>query len=344
MTKISIAILLSLFASFAQAQQVDRVRLNSGSSESGEITKMSAVGITLKRGSSEREIPITEFRSIVFDDEPGELTQARVNATNTSYEQALDSLSGINLSDITNPYVQQEIEFYTAYCEAKLALLGTREIKEAGNKLAKFVQSNTQNFHYLEATELLGDLLVAAGNVKSAQSQYEVLARAPWPSYQKKAGVLVGNALLSQKKYAEAQSQFDTALAIADESEASKEQNLAAQLGKAVAVAALGNVEAGIKAVEQVIRDSDPENVALLASAYNSLGACHQQAGNPKEALFAYLHTDLLYRRATEKHAEALFHLASLWETVGQESEARQARAFLKEQYPGTRWARQLGS
>ncbi len=344
MQKISIAILFSFVTTFVQAQQVDRVRLNSGASETGEITKMSAVGISLKRGNTEKEIPITEFRSIIFDDEPGELTQARLNATNTTYDQALDSLSGINPSDVTNPYVQQEIEFYTAYCEAKLALLGAREIKEAGGKLAKFAQSNTQSFHYLEATELLGDLLVAAGNTKAAQSQYEVLARAPWPSYQKKAGVLVGNSLLSQKKYSEAQAQFTSALAINDDSEASKQQNLAAELGNAVAIAALGKVDQGIKAVEKVISEADPENVALLASAYNSLGACHQQAGNPKEALFAYLHTDLLYRRAGEKHAEALFHLATLWETVGQEGEARQARAFLKEQYPGTQWARQLGT
>jgi hypothetical protein len=84
--------------------------------------------------------------------------------------------------------------------------------------------------------------------------------------------------------------------------------------------------------------------VKLLAAAYNALGACHLQAGQSKDALFAYLHTDLLYRRAGEPHAEALFHLSSLWEEIGQEGEARQARAMLKELYPGTRWARQLGS
>lgn len=339
----TIVLLVGLVVSPAVwAQQADRVRLGNGASESGEITKMTPVGVTLKRGSAEKEIPITDIRSIVFADEPAELTQARLNANNNAYQQALDILTGININQVTNPYVQQEVAYVKAYCEAKLALLGERPVNEAGGLLSNFVTKNRQNFHFLEATQLLGDLLVAAGRHDSAQSQYETLAKAPWPAYQKRANVLVGNALLDQKKYPEALASFDKALAIADDTDAGKTQSQAAELGKAVAVAAQGKVDDGIKAVEQVIRDADPENAQLLASAYNALGACHQQAGNTKDSLFAYLHTDLLYKRAGEQHAEALFHLASLWEAVGQEPEARAARALLKERYPGTRWARQL--
>jgi TolA-binding protein len=339
-----IACCLVCLAATANAQSTDRIRLARGS-EAGEITKMTQLAVTIKTGGQDKEIPLPEIRSIIFRGEPSELTQARLNATNAAYENALTALDGINMSTVRGDYVQQDIEFYKAFSAAKLALVGERPVREAGIALQSFTNKYPQNFHFLEANELLGDLLVHMGNYPAAQEKYTVLAsQSPWPSYKMRSGVLVGQTLLAQKKYPEALRQFEGVISLNDQSPEGKQQLLAAQLGLGVATAATGKLEDGIQKIEAVIRDADPENARLLAQAYNALGASYAQAGRPKDALYAYLHVDLLYGRIAEAHAEALYHLIPLWEAVGQDGEARKARQALEEKYPGSRWAKQAGT
>ena len=42
-----------------------------------------------------------------------------------------------------------------------------------------------------------------------------------------------------------------------------------------------------------------------MASAYNTLGDCLRAAGRPKDALIAYLHTDVLFAKDKEQHPRA---------------------------------------
>ncbi len=331
--------LLSLTVA-AHGQSTDRIRTATGS-ESGEITKMTPLVVTITSGGQEKEIQVPQIRSIIFRGEPSELTQARLNATNAGYEAALSTLESINMNNVRSEYVEQEIEYYKAFCAAKLALVGARPVPDAGSALQAFVTKSPSNFHFLEATELLGDLLVHMGNYAPAQKKYELLAQSPFPSYRMRSGVLVGQTLLAQKKYPEALQQFQQVLAMKDETPEGKQQMLAAQLGMGVANAATGKVDEGIQRIETVIRDADPENARLLAQAYNALGASYLEAGRTKDALYAYLHVDLLYGRIAEAHAEALWHLAPLWEAVGQDGEARKARQALEEKYPSSRWAKE---
>jgi tetratricopeptide (TPR) repeat protein len=319
--------------------QNDRIRLWSGT-ETGEITRTTPLEVTIKRGSAEKTVPVSEIRSVVFGGEPSELTQARVNADNGGYKLAQSALEKIDTKTIKNALIRQDVEFYKAYVSAKLALLGDKPIAEAGREMYSFVNSAKNSFHLLQATEMLGDLLVATGKYSDAQRQYDVLAKTPWPSYKMRAAVLTGRALQAEKKHPEALQQFNAALSLKDDSAEGKRQNLAAQLGKAVSLSATGKVEEGVKVVEQVIAQANPEDKELNARAYNALGNCYEQAGQTKPALFAYLHTDLLYSGVPEAHAEALSRLANLWEKIGQPTQARQARETLQEKYASTRWAR----
>lgn len=334
------ALSLTLFASLSSGQAVDRIRVKGGS-QAGEITKMTPVSVTIERNGDATEVPVVDIRSIIFKDEPSELTQARLNANNGGYESALTTLESTNMSEVRNEFIRQEIEYYKAFCKAKLALVGSQDIKEAGTELNRFVTSNSQSYHFLDATQLLGDLLVATKRYSAAQNQYEKLAKAPWTSYRIRSGVLVGQTLIAQEKFDEALAQFDAVLGLEDDSADGKAQRLAAQLGRGVATAGLGKVSDGAAIVEQVIRDADPEDANLLAHAYNALGDCYRRAGEPKNALYAYLHTDLLYGRIADAHAEALYHLAPLWDSIGQAGEARKARQTLEAQYPASRWAKQ---
>src|SRR3972149_150272 len=125
----------------------DRVR-TSGGSEAGEITGTTPLEISLDKGTAGIvKIPINRVRSVLLDEEPPELTQARLNAKNGGYATALARLEQLDLSDLKRDLIREDVEFYLAYCAAQQALGGNGEISDAGRKLNEFVRRPPQNFH-----------------------------------------------------------------------------------------------------------------------------------------------------------------------------------------------------
>lgn len=338
----SVALATVLFVApiAAAAEFTDRIR-TTGGSEAGQITVSSPLELSLDKGTTGIEkIPVNQIRSVLLDEEPTELTQARLNAKNGGFTTALERLQQIDLSKIDRELVREDVEFYLAYCAAQQALAGQGEVTDAGRKLNEFVRNHPQNFHYLEAVETMGDLLMAAGKYPAAQRQYSELAKAPWPDYKLRAGVLLGRTLQAQDKHQEAIREFDTVLAANDTSDAAKEQKLSASLAKAVSLSASNELDQAVGLIEQMILDTDPEQKELQARAYNALGNSYEQAGRTKDALLAYLHVDVLYSTVPDAHAEALSHLATLWDSVGQSNRAREAKQMLTDKYGGSRWAK----
>lgn len=329
---------VALFGAQAQAQN-DRVRTTEGT-VSGKITDMNPFGLVVTKGSTEKKVPLDTLQSVQFGGEPSELTQARIQVKNGNYAKAIEKLDAIQPSDLDNPYVKQEVSYYRAISQAKLALVGSGSLSQAGKELNTFVRQNRKSFHFLEAAEVLGDMLVVAGNYDEAAKRYAMLDKAPYPSYKMRSSVLLGETLQAQDKHADAIAKFESVLASGDSSSAAAAQMLQAKLGKATSLAATNRLDEGVALVQSVIKDADPEEAALNAAAYNALGTCYQQAGKTREALFAFLHVDLLYSTVPEAHAESLYHLSKLWEEVGQPPRAREARETLKSQYSASNWAK----
>jgi tetratricopeptide (TPR) repeat protein len=319
---------------------VDRIRLTRGS-ESGEVVSMTPLELTLSKGATApRLVPVNEITSLIFADEPSELTQARINAQNGGYINALETLDKIKPAEIERDFIKQDIEFYKAISAAKLALGGSGSIGDAGRRLNEFVRTYPKSFHRLEAVEVLGDLLVATGNFSAAERQYDELAQTPWPEYQTRAHILWGRALQTQDKHAEAVDEFDIALALVGDTKANKSPRLTATLGKAVSLVETGKVDEGVRMVEQVIRDGDPEDHELQAGAHNALGNCYRRAGKTQDALMAYLYVDVLCSNVPEAHAEALHYLVPLWQETGHEAQSREARQLLQDRYGASPWAK----
>jgi tetratricopeptide (TPR) repeat protein len=124
-----------------------------------------------------------------------------------------------------------------------------------------------------------------------------------------------------------------------DEDLANQQRTLA-KLGKAKGLCAAKKHEEAISLVEEILKTADPENVQVMARAYNVLGTAQRQAGRTKEALLAFLHVDLLYPSLPDAHAEALANLADLWEQVHKPERATQARKTLEEEYKDSPWAK----
>jgi len=127
-------------------------------------------------------------------------------------------------------------------------------------------------------------------------------------------------------------------LAIRAEGEMADAQRLAARLGKARCLAANKKTEEAIKDIESIIERANAEQTDLLAQAYNALGNAYAAAGKTKEAIFAFLHVDLLYYMNGDAHAEALANLVLLWKKDNKPERAQRALQTLESRYRNSPW------
>lgn len=324
--------------------QVRRVKGEKAVTQSCTVRDMSPAEVTVEGDAGVVEkIPVTEIEYIRFDSEPPSFQLVRSGAINGNYESALTQLAKVESTPglIDRADFKSDIEFYKAYCKAKMALAGGGDLLEAGRLMFAFVGSHPKNYHALAANEVLGDLLVQNQKYVEAQDAYSKLANVPFPEYKMKSGVLVGRALVAQKKYPEAEKAFDGVLAIAAVP-GTESQRLAATLGKATCLAESSKPDEAVKLVDEVISKAGPEDTDLLSRSYNTLGNClAKKPGGEKEALLAFLHVDVLYVGNAQAHAEALFNLAKLWNQVNKPERAAQAVQMLKDRYPNSAWAKQ---
>jgi len=346
MLKRAAALAVAVAACLAAAdtcRAIDSIKLKSGKELAGKIFKISPHTVILQSNAGvDREVPVNEISYIKYEGEPSSLRTAKDAVAGGRYEDALEALARVK-SDGLTPTMKQDLDFYNAVCAAELALVGRGDMKKAGSAMIGFVRNNGKSYHYLEACEIVGDLLAAIGRYEMASPYYKQVAAAPWPDYKMRAGVAIGKSLLAQGKTAEAKAAFEKVTSTPASGDAAQVQILNANLGLARCLAAEGKDKEAITLVEKVISKADGEQKQLHAVAYNTLGAAHLKAGRDKEALMAYLHVDLLYFTDPAAHAEALANLAKLWEKLRKTERAAKARSILNTQYRNSRWAKQGG-
>ena len=333
-----------LLAATTAGRALDTVKTTKGA-QGGRVVGMSPLKVDLEQGAGgdvAKEIPVNQVVTILFEDDPSELKTAKTHIVAGRFAEAQQALERIK-DDVNRPEIQQDIEFYKALCAARLALGGSGKIADAGRLMKAFADAHKGSYHYFEAAETAGDLLVAVRQYGLAAEYYARLEKAPWTDYKMRAGVAAGRAFLAQGKTDEALKSFDKVLATAADGELADAQRAMANLGKAGVLAAAKKPDEAIKLVEAILQKADPEDVQLMARAYNVLGTAQRQAGRTKEALLAFLHVDVLYSGVPEAHAEALANLADLWKEVHKTERAQRAQKTLEEQYPDSPWVKKGG-
>lgn len=309
---------------------------------SGNIQDINKYTIKIKRtGGQEEEVQVNEIEYIRLDGEPAQLNLVRSAINGGRYKDALDTLEKINVESLKID-VKQEIEYFRAVASARMALGGDGSVQEAGKLMTAFVTSHANSWRYLEACEVLGDLLVAINNYPMAQQKYGELEKAPWVDMKMKGGILKGRALQGEGKFDEANLAFDGVLKLAEgkTGELVEAQRHSATIGKSISMAQTGKPAEAAKMLEDVIAKAEGDQVELHAVAYNALGNCYRKAGNAKAALLAFLHVDVLYNSNANNHAEALSNLSELWKEVGNADRAAESEQVLKERYPSSKWAK----
>jgi tetratricopeptide (TPR) repeat protein len=336
----SLFLLPLAFAAPATAQSsIDRIHRQNGL-DSGKITTITPLGVTISKSGVESTVAVEDIESISLAGEPPELATARAAIQAGRPQEALDAIAKIDKVGIQRDEILADVEFYAALAKAQLALNGKGSPEEAATEIRGVIARRNKSFHIPQGIEVLGDLLSASGQFANARTEYAKLAKAKAPYFQVKSALLLGRAWQAEGDHAKALAEFDKALASTDPNPLIAQMRLAATLDRAVSQAATGNVEESAAAIGQIIAQAKPEDGKLLARAYNALGACYQKSGDARAALFAYLHVDLLYNQEAEAHAQALHELVTLWKSVGRDSRSQESAQELAQKYPNSRWAK----
>jgi tetratricopeptide (TPR) repeat protein len=297
------------------------------------------VEITQGANSEHKEIPVDQIDVIYYSEEPVSLKNAKNNILGGHYEEALNMLSRLKTDTISRKELREDIDYYTALSSAHLAIDGSGKIADAGRLMIAFAKNYPDSYHYFQACEVVGDLLVANRSFAQAEEYYAKLAKAPWPDYQMRAGTAIGRALLAQGKNSAALDAFEKVLANPADDALSQVQSQAAKLGKAAVLVAMKKNAEAVDLINSILNQADPDDADNMARAYNILGNALRQQGKTKEAILAFLHVDLLYPSLPDAHAEALWNLARLWDDLHKTDRAARARQVLEQQYKNSPWA-----
>ncbi|MFT5528122.1 MAG: tetratricopeptide (TPR) repeat protein [Pirellulaceae bacterium] len=339
-----VAVLCLFTAPAVRAQTVDQVFGAGGLPTRGVIESVSSTEVVIKSNNVARKFPVNEILKITFADDPTDLRTARDRIRGGQIEDAARLLAQIDVTKVGRNVVKQDVVYYLAFCQGKAALNSAKDSDklDAEKKMREFytVHAGTKSYHYFEGMKLLGDLAASMGNFDDAANYYKKFGEAPWAKSE--GDLLVAGSMLKAAQYTDALDKFKEVLADADGSPASEGRRLESLVGIAFCNAMSGKHTQAIEELQDIIKKNDPTNTILFARAYNALGAAHTAGNAPKDAVIAYLFTDLLFYGDSDAHAEALYHLTSLWAKVNKPTRAREAREKLLGRYGGSPWAAKL--
>jgi tetratricopeptide (TPR) repeat protein len=323
----------------ARAQApADRI-LRTGGVDSGQITAITPLGVTISKSGVESTVSVENVEAVTFGGEPPELTSARNAYLAGRIDDAAEAIGAASKQGVAREEILADLEFYAAAIKARQALAGQGTIEAALGDVRGFMAARGKSFHIPAALELLGDLHVAAGQYGNARTEYAKLAKAKSSYFALRSALLVGRAWQAEGDHAQAQAEFDRVLAASDASALLDPLKQAATLERAVAQAAGGQADAAATTIGEIIAKARPDDHELLARAYNALGDCYLASNDARGALFCFLHVDLLYNQDAETHAAALRKLVDLWKAIGRDSRSEEAAARLAQKYPNSRRA-----
>ena len=144
----------------ASLHALDSVRKAGGQSVSGTVQAAAKDEVRIDKtvGGSET-IPINEVEYIIYDGEPANLRLVRTAVANGAFANAIATLDKIDVATATKPEHKSEMEFYRAYCLARLALGGSGKINEAWDRefLDRFLGQNRDAMLSYSNAETLRD-------------------------------------------------------------------------------------------------------------------------------------------------------------------------------------------
>jgi tetratricopeptide (TPR) repeat protein len=300
----------------------------------GQVQSESPSEVVVQLGANTTRVPTELIQSIRYDGQSPSFALAEARESAGQLAEAAELFKKAAADSAAKPYPLQAALFREAEVLTDLAAIEPDRIKEAKDKLTKFTRDYTNTRHTLAARACLVRIQLASGDFPAAEAAITELARLPKGA--ERAAVLRTKLLAGQNKHKEAIIELDKLIAASPKG---SERLRAAQLAKAESLAATKDFAKAEALLRDVIQATPPEDAAGQAPAYNTLGDCLRAANRPKDALLAYLHTDLLYSKDKEEHPRALHQIVLLFRQLKQDGRADDFAQRLKTEYPRSRWA-----
>jgi tetratricopeptide (TPR) repeat protein len=316
---------------------------------SGDVTDVSKTEVTVKVKTPKEEtikVPANDVQSISWTGDPPEANVARSDDAGGRYQRAIDGYQkSLQTSKATNPLAKVDLEYGVTRATARLALTDAARVDDAVKKLEEFRAKHGDHYRHYEAVGLLGQLYLAKKDFVKAQSAFDTLAKAPWKESQLAAKIAIGRLMQADNKTDAALDAFDAVIGQSADGRQEESLRQEATLGKSQVLILQKKYDEAQNLLKQVIEKADPNDAKVMAEAYLRLGDCLREQGKDKDAIWEYLHVEVLFTSEKALRAEALFHLARLFERTGQKAKASDMRDLLEsEDFKNTEWARQLKS
>jgi len=300
----------------------------------GTVTSESPSKVEVKLGNNVTSIPTPEVASIVYDGHPASLEQAQAKDAAGSLAEAVELYKKAAIEAAAKPLIAEDAAFGQARATADLAQGDPAKVAEAISLLETFSRTYKAGRHVGSALESLAQLQIARENYPAADATLAALGKLP-KGDERSASLRIK--MLSRKgQTVEAIGEIEKIIAASPEGSTRKRDAL---LVKAEALVSLKKYGEAETLVRSVIKTAGSEDILTQAVAHNTLGGCLHAAGRSKEALYAYLHTDLLFSKDKDEHAKALSQIAQLWRELKRPDRADEATERLKQDYPRSPYA-----
>lgn len=333
----TISLVLAATLTLVGPARADEVILEPGSTLkvpggrlTGQITSETPTVVKIKPDTgAEREVPVDQIASITYSGQPASLPLAETRENNGALPDALEQYRKAATEAGGKPLIAEAAQFGAARVQAEIARTDPTKADEAIAALDAFIKAHKSSRHLGPALEALARLTLTKNQNDRAEEALKGLAAIPWAA--DRAAVLQARVLAQKGDNDAALQALDKLIATAAKGTPRADE---ARLARAEILAAAGKYAEAETAAREVIQDTAPENAELQALAHNTLGDCLSRAGKSKDALFAYLETDILYDADKPQHARALFNVAQLWRKLGQPARADEVMSRLREKYP----------
>lgn len=304
-----------------------------GGAVRGTVESESPSEVVVSLGNSTIRVPTDQIASVEYQGQPASMQLGETRERAGQLADAAAEFAKAATEAAGKPFIVEAARFREARCLADLALTDPERVKEAIGRLSAFVQAHSKGRHSAAAMETLAKLQIHAKDYAAAEAAVAELAKLPLAA--NRAAILKARILVKKADFPAAEAELDRLIEALPEGSAPRRE---ARLTKVEALIGEKKFAEAESMVRQVIADSPAEDAAAQSPAYNALGDCLVAANRPKEALLAYLHTDLLYSRDKEQHPRALRQISDLFRRLGQTIRADEYAQRLQQEYPNSPW------
>jgi tetratricopeptide (TPR) repeat protein len=301
----------------------------------GTVQSETPTEVVVTLGASTTAVPIDQIVSVRYDSQSANYQLGESRESAGQLPEAAEYFKKAAAETNGKPFPHQAALFREAKVLSDLATVEPERQPEARDKLNAFIRSYPGGRHIAAAREALARLQINTGDFAGADATITALARLPKAA--DRAAVLRTKVLAKQGKHDQAMTELDRLIKASPKG---SERHRYAMLAKAESLAATRNYKEAEALVRQVIQANPAEDADSQAPAYNTLGDCLRAANRPKDALIAYLHTDMLYSKDKEEHPRALHGIVSTFRHLKQDARADEFAQRLKQEYPRSAWTR----